>query len=109
MPVMEAYISFMTRSLSIGHLECLIHHGVENIPSQEEVLGAITQPVLNKLGGVEEDWIIISDPNINNQMNNYFTYSYSFDWKQLNNKERTNPLMRTTTFREHRHRFEIFM
>ena len=109
MPVMEAYISFMTRDLSIGHLECLIHHEVENIPSQEEVLGAIIQPVLNKLGGVEEDWIIISDPNINNQMNNYFTYSYSFDWKQLNNKERTSPLMRTTTFREHRHRFEIFM
>ena len=101
---MEVSVRFMTALPEIGHLEFVVHHSTILAPTQQEVLTAITPDVLRYLGGQEPQWIITShDPSPD------FTYMYSFDWLDLDNKARTCPVMRTSTFRPHRHRFTVYM
>ena len=107
--ILEASVGFMTHVPEIGHLEFIVHYSTDVIPTQQEVLAAITPAVLRVLGHQQADWNITNVAmDLVNMVDPYnFTYGYSFEWMHLNNKERTNSFMRTSTFRPHHHRFEI--
>jgi len=106
---MEVSVGFMTAVPEIGHLEFVVHYSTEVTPTQQEVLTAITPDVLRFLGGQEQCWIITShDPAVVELVND-FKYSYAFEWLDLDEKTRTCPVMRTSTFRPHRHRFTVYM
>ena len=106
----EVSVGFMSSIPAVGHLEFVVHYSTEIVPSQQEVLVAITANVLRELGGQQTDWNITSHDTSaieNDFEGNVFTYKYSFDWLHLDTKARMCPVMRTVTFRPHRHRFEI--
>ena len=112
---LEVSVGYMTQTPAVGRLEFVIKYDIlehaerDRIPSEQDVLARINPYVLQQLGGEEEDWIIKLHQNDdeNEYENNIYTYCYFFEWKNLNNKERVNPIMRTITFRPHRHRFAI--
>lgn len=100
----EVSVGFMTERPTIGHLEYELCYNVNaNEPSQQDILDIITPHVIEQLRSEsEDDWIITTHPS--NELN---TFIYTFDWKNLNNKLRVDPLMRTITFRPHLHRFTL--
>ena len=105
--MIEVSVGFMTQVPAVGRFEFVVHYTTAVVPTQQEVLAAITPTILYELGGQQEDWIIENHANENQE--NEFTYLYSFGWLHLNNKERSSPIMRTITFRPHRHRFIVHM
>ena len=97
----EVYVGFMTHLPEAGHLEYALKY-TDVAPTEEEIKRIITPEALQFLGGREEDWIIKYHPNDENG-----DYVYTFEWMHLNNKQRTCPIMRTSTFRPWTHRREI--
>ena len=99
----EIWVGYMTSQPSIGHLEYTLFYNRDAEPSRDDLLRVITPHVLEHyLGGTAEDWLIDSlSPNEDGQ------YVYTFDWKNLDNKARMCPVMRTTTFRPHLHQTTI--
>ena len=99
----EISVGFMTSQPSIGHLEYTLFYNREAEPSRDDLLQVITPHVLEiYLGGTVEDWLIETHP-----LNEDGQYVYTFDWKNLDNKARVCPVMRTTTFRPHLHQTTI--
>ena len=99
----EIWVGYMTSQPSIGHLEYTLFYNRNAEPSRDDLLRVITPHVLgNYLGGTAEDWLIESLP-----LNEDGQYVYTFDWKNLDNKARMCPVMRTTTFRPHLHQTTI--
>ena len=126
-------VGYMTSVPAVGHLEFIIHYTqpqaelhtelprpqaelprpqaelpAELPPSQDAILTLITPHVLGYLGGNNDDWII-NQHDVNEEEYNYTgnTYLYNFEWKNINNKDRSCPIMRTVSFRIHRHQFEL--
>ena len=94
----EVYVGFMTHLPEAGHLEYVINY-TDDVPTEEDVKRIITREALQFLGGREEDWMITHHPNDENA-----NHVYTFEWMHLNNKQRTCPIMRTSTFRPWIHR-----
>ena len=107
----QVSVGFMTNVPSVGHLEYVIHYkSIDGIPSQDVILTRITPYVLRILGGNEDEWIINKyEANEEERDFSGYTYTYKFEWKDLNNKERICPIMRTISFRRHLHRFELII
>jgi len=97
----EVYVGFTTHLPEAGHLEYALKY-TDVAPTEEDIKRIITQEALQFLGGREEDWIIKHHPNDENG-----DYVYTFEWMNLDNKQRTCPFMRTSTFRPQIHRREI--
>ena len=77
-------------------------------PSQDAILTLISPHVLAYLGGNVDEWIINSyDFNEEEYIYSGVTYLYNFEWKNINNRDRSCPIMRTVSFRIHRHQFEL--
>jgi hypothetical protein len=95
----EITVGFMTDRPAIGRLEYILYYTREANPSREDILQTITPYVLAQLGGLLEDWMIATHPI--NEFNQHLVYS--FDWKNLDNKARACPLMRTISHRTHLH------
>jgi hypothetical protein len=100
----EVSVGFMTERPEVGHFEYELRYSVNvNEPSRQDILDIITPHVLQQLrSDNDSDWIITTHP-----VNEFGELMYTFHWKNLNNKMRVDPLMRTVTFREHLHRFTI--
>jgi|688.fasta_scaffold272949_1 hypothetical protein len=113
-------VGYMTSVPAVGHLEFIIHYATPDIPqaqvqqielpSQDAILTLITPHVLDCLGGNVDEWTI-NKYDVNEEEYNYtgVTYLYNFEWKNINNKDRSCPIMRTISFRMHRHQFELFI
>jgi hypothetical protein len=112
-------VGYMNQVPAVGHLEFIIHYTrpqaelpaelpVELPPSQDAILTLITPHVLAYLGGNNDEWIINSyDFNEEEYIYSGVTYLYNFEWKNINNRDRSCPIMRTVSFRIHRHQFEL--
>jgi hypothetical protein len=99
----EISVGYMTSVPAVGHLEYTLFYNRDAEPSRDDLLRVITPHVLeNYLGGTVEDWLIDSHP-----LNGEGQYVYTFDWKNLDNKARTHPIMRTITHRPWLHRATI--
>jgi len=103
--VYEITVSYMTNRPAVGHLEFILNYNRIAIPSREDLLHIITPYVLDYLGGAEEDWMIAIHPI--NEFDQHLVYS--FDWKNLNNKDRTCPVMRTISHRPHLHQTTLMV
>ena len=99
----EISVGFMTHRPATGRLEFILYYHRDADPSREDLLQIITPYVLAYLGGTVEDWMI-SIHSINEADQHLI---YSFDWKNLDNKSRTCPIIRTITYRPHLHQTTI--
>ena len=126
-------VGYMNQVPAVGHLEFIIHYTrppaelprpqaelpadlprpqadmpAELPPSQDAILTLISPHVLAYLGGNVDEWIINSyDFNEEEYIYSGVTYLYNFEWKNINNRDRSCPIMRTVSFRIHRHQFEL--
>lgn len=115
-------VGYMNQVPAVGHLEFIIHYTRPQVdlprpqaelpadmpPSQDAILTLISPHVLAYLGGNVDEWIINSyDFNEEEYIYSGVTYLYNFEWKNINNRDRSCPIMRTVSFRIHRHQFEL--
>jgi hypothetical protein len=104
--VYDISVGFMTALPATGRLTFTLSYNQNNQPepSREDVLRIITPHVLEKLGGQEADWMIATHPPSEDH-----NYMYSLEWKALDNRARACPIMRTITYRPHRHHMTLDM
>ena len=109
--VYDISIGFMTALPATGRLTFTLAYNQNNQHNQNnqelthaDVLRIITPHVLEKLGGQEGDWMIATHPPTEDHH-----YMYSFEWQALDNQARSCPIMRTITYRPHRHHMVIDM